>query len=207
MRPSRSLASQQLGIASSSSMQSLFYASIGLPASLRCRSDSARCSERNFRGPGRASPSHGDVLDLVGSTALSARIHPEDLREVIRLPEVRRRDYAALRGFVAKYMGDGVLVYFGYPQAHEDDAERAVRAGLDLNRSLRSACRRASVRSRRSPQASCIRLVRRKDCPSFLVSAISVPHGRARLMDLTATWANHTEIAPQVTGAAAAISH
>ena len=73
--------------------------------------------------------------DLVGSTALSARMDPEDLREVISAYQkcvaetVRRFD-----GFVAKYMGDGVLVYFGYPQAHEDDAERAVRAGLELSR-------------------------------------------------------------------------
>ena len=71
--------------------------------------------------------------DLVGSTALSARMDPEDLREIISAYQkcvaetVRRFD-----GFVAKYMGDGVLVYFGYPQAHEDDAERAVRAGLEL---------------------------------------------------------------------------
>ena len=71
--------------------------------------------------------------DLVGSTALSARMDPEDLREVIAayqkcVAEAVRR----FGGFVAKYMGDGVLVYFGYPQAHEDDAERAVRAGLEL---------------------------------------------------------------------------
>jgi class 3 adenylate cyclase len=71
--------------------------------------------------------------DLVGSTALSARMDPEDLREVISayqkcVAEAVRR----FGGFVAKYMGDGVLVYFGYPQAHEDDAERAVRAGLEL---------------------------------------------------------------------------
>ena len=71
--------------------------------------------------------------DLVGSTALSARMDPEDLREVISayqkcVAETVRR----FGGFVAKYMGDGVLVYFGYPQAHEDDPERAVRAGLEL---------------------------------------------------------------------------
>ena len=71
--------------------------------------------------------------DMVGSTALSARMDPEDLREVISayqkcVAETVRR----FGGFVAKYMGDGVLVYFGYPQAHEDDAERAVRAGLEL---------------------------------------------------------------------------
>ena len=71
--------------------------------------------------------------DLVGSTALSARMDPEDLREVISAYQncvagtVKR-----FGGFVAKYMGDGVLVYFGYPQAHEDDAERALRAGLEL---------------------------------------------------------------------------
>src|SRR5215831_7014672 len=71
--------------------------------------------------------------DLVGSTALSARMDPEDLREVISVyhkcvAETVRR----LGGFVAQYLGDGVLVYFGYPEAHEDDAERAVRAGLKL---------------------------------------------------------------------------
>jgi class 3 adenylate cyclase/predicted ATPase len=71
--------------------------------------------------------------DLVGSTALSARMDPEDLREVISayqncVAETVQR----FGGFVAKYMGDGVLVYFGYPQAHEDDAERSVRAALEL---------------------------------------------------------------------------
>src|SRR5215469_13529264 len=69
--------------------------------------------------------------DLVGSTALSVRLDPEDLREVI---EAYHRSVAAtverFAGFVAKYMGDGVLVYFGYPEAHEDDAQRGVRAGL-----------------------------------------------------------------------------
>ena len=69
--------------------------------------------------------------DLVGSTALSARFDPEDLREVIGAYHRCVADTVArFAGFVAKYMGDGVLVYFGYPEAHEDDAERAVRAGL-----------------------------------------------------------------------------
>ncbi|MBV9198701.1 MAG: AAA family ATPase [Alphaproteobacteria bacterium] len=71
--------------------------------------------------------------DLVGSTALSSQLDPEDLREVIA---AYHRAVTALvleiGGFVAKYMGDGVLAYFGYPRAHEDDAERAVRAGLSL---------------------------------------------------------------------------
>ena len=71
--------------------------------------------------------------DLVGSTALSARMDPEDLREVISAYQKCVAEAVQhFGGFVAKYMGDGVLVYFGYPQAHEDDAERAVRAGLEL---------------------------------------------------------------------------
>jgi class 3 adenylate cyclase len=71
--------------------------------------------------------------DLVGSTALSARMDPEDLREIISAYQrCVAETVQHFGGFVAKYMGDGVLVYFGYPQAHEDDAERAVRAGLEL---------------------------------------------------------------------------
>jgi class 3 adenylate cyclase len=71
--------------------------------------------------------------DLVGSTALSARMDPEDLREVISAyQKCVAETVRHFGGFVAKYMGDGVLIYFGYPQAHEDDAERAVRAGLEL---------------------------------------------------------------------------
>ena len=71
--------------------------------------------------------------DLVGSTALSARMDPEDLREVISAyQKCVAETVQRFGGFVAKYMGDGVLIYFGYPQAHEDDAERAVRAGLEL---------------------------------------------------------------------------
>ena len=71
--------------------------------------------------------------DLVGSTALSARMDPDDLREVISAyQKCVAQTVQRFGGFVAKYMGDGVLVYLGYPQAHEDDAERAVRAGLEL---------------------------------------------------------------------------
>jgi class 3 adenylate cyclase/predicted ATPase len=71
--------------------------------------------------------------DLVGSTALSARMDPEDLREIISsYQKCVAETVERFGGFVAKYMGDGVLIYFGYPQAHEDDAERAVRAGLEL---------------------------------------------------------------------------
>jgi class 3 adenylate cyclase/predicted ATPase len=71
--------------------------------------------------------------DLTGSTALSERLDPEDLREVLlayqeNCSEIIRR----YEGHIAKYIGDGLLVYFGYPQAHEDDAQRAVRAGLKI---------------------------------------------------------------------------
>jgi hypothetical protein len=92
--------------------------------------------------------------DLVGSTALSTRMDPEDLREVISAyQKCVAETVQRFGGFVAKYMGDGVLIYFGYPQAHEDDAERAVRTGLELvtavgglRRTLR--CRLALVSQR-----------------------------------------------------------
>jgi class 3 adenylate cyclase len=72
-------------------------------------------------------------IDLVGSTALSARMDPEDLRELISgYQKCVAETVQRFGGFVAKFMGDGVLIFFGYPQAHEDDAERAVRAGLGL---------------------------------------------------------------------------
>src|ERR1700730_397337 len=75
----------------------------------------------------------GMVSRLVGSTAMSARMDPEDLREVISAYQKSVAETVQrFGGFVAKYMGDGVLIYFGYPQAHEDDAERAVRAGLEV---------------------------------------------------------------------------
>src|SRR5215813_13212290 len=87
--------------------------------------------------------------DLVGSTALSARMDPEDLREVISAYQkcvaetVQRFD-----GFVARYMGDGALVYFGYPRAHEDDAERAIRAGLELIKAVTELKSRAFLQAR-----------------------------------------------------------
>jgi class 3 adenylate cyclase/predicted ATPase len=71
--------------------------------------------------------------DLVGSTALSVGMDPEDLREIISAyQKCVAETVHRFGGFVARYVGDGVLVYFGYPHAHEDDAERAVRAGLEL---------------------------------------------------------------------------
>jgi predicted ATPase/class 3 adenylate cyclase len=106
--------------------------------------------------PKRAAPAPFDAAerrqvtvmfcDLVGSTALSAQLDPEDLRVVIAAyyrevaAEVRR-----FGGFVARHLGDGVLVYFGYPSAHEDDAERAVRAGLALISAIRSLKLRSEI--------------------------------------------------------------
>lgn len=79
------------------------------------------------------------LCDLVDFTGLSGRLDPEDLREVIRIyHEHCRRVVSRFEGHVANYMGDGVLVYFGYPQAHEDDPERAVRAGLGIAEALRT---------------------------------------------------------------------
>src|SRR6516162_6904253 len=89
------------------------------------------------------------LSDLVGSTALSARMDPEDLRELIAayhkcIAEAVRR----FGGFVAQSLGDGVLVYFGYPEAHEDDAERAVRAGLEVIAALSAIKTSASLQVR-----------------------------------------------------------
>ena len=87
--------------------------------------------------------------DLVGSTALSARMDPEDLREVISAYQKCVADTVQrFGGFVAKYMGDGVLIYFGYPQAHEDDAERAVRAGLELVKVISDLKTHAALQTR-----------------------------------------------------------
>ena len=87
--------------------------------------------------------------DLVGSTALSARMDPEDLREVMSAyQKCVAETVQRFGGFVAKYMGDGVLVYLGYPQAHEDDAERAVRAGLELVAAVSGLKTRAALQTR-----------------------------------------------------------
>jgi len=85
--------------------------------------------------------------DLVGSTELTARSDPEDAREIIAayracvVEEVKRFD-----GLIAQYLGDGVLIYFGYPHAHEDDTQRAVRTGLDVVKAVRALKLRANVR-------------------------------------------------------------
>src|SRR5262245_39028751 len=108
------------------------------PAETRAASTPSLPLIANDPGPKSMTPAERRQLtvmfcDLVGSTALSARLDPEDLREVIGAYHRCVADTVGrYEGFVAKYMGDGVLVYFGYPQAHEDDAERAIRAGIEL---------------------------------------------------------------------------
>ncbi|HUJ99216.1 MAG TPA: AAA family ATPase [Stellaceae bacterium] len=109
-----------------------------LDAIAALRADAGATSDSAAAPSAANAPSHAErrqvtvmFSDLVGSTALSARMDPEDLREVIgAYQKCVAETVRPFGGFVAKYMGDGVLIYFGYPQAHEDDAERAVRAGL-----------------------------------------------------------------------------
>src|SRR5207244_8147957 len=100
--------------------------------------------------------------DLVESTALSSQLDPEDLREVVRAYQAACAEVIQrFEGYIAQYLGDGLLVYFGYPQAHEDDAPRAVRTGLDmveamatLNRRLEQKIGRASCREREESEGS-----------------------------------------------------
>jgi class 3 adenylate cyclase/predicted ATPase len=109
--------------------------------------------------------------DLVGSTALSSRLDPEDLREVIgAYHKCVAETIGRFDGFVAKYMGDGVLVYFGYPRAHEDDAERAVRGGL-----------------------AAIEAVRRLSAPEPLQVRIGLATGLAVVGDLIGSGAAHEQ--------------
>ena len=97
------------------------------------RMPSAPAPEPNLRDDAERRQLTVMFTDLVGSTALSAKLDPEDLRSVIAAyHQCVAQTVARFDGFVAKYMGDGALMYFGYPHAHEDDAERAVRAGLAL---------------------------------------------------------------------------
>jgi class 3 adenylate cyclase len=96
---------------------------------------SATAAPRDAPAPAEAERRQLTVMfcDLVGSTALSSRLDPEDLREIYAAYHRAVAEIVGgFDGFVAKYMGDGVLAYFGYPRAHEDDAERAVRAGLGV---------------------------------------------------------------------------
>ena len=116
-------------------------------ASVRASSDGA--SSVPSVSPGdRAERRQVTVMfcELMGSTALSARMDPEDLREVISAyQKCVAETVHRFGGFVAQHTGDGVLIYFGYPQAHEDDADQAVRAGLDLVAAVRDLKARSAA--------------------------------------------------------------
>ena len=128
---------KELGISSFGHRRRLFNA-IAVLRGEPATGDVAQSATRATSAPSSPPPIDAErrqltvmFCDLVGSTALSTRFDPEDLRELIGDYHRAVADTVGrFDGFVAKYMGDGVLIYFGYPQAHEDDAERAVRAGL-----------------------------------------------------------------------------
>ena len=106
-----------------------------LMAALRLEEPARRKSELTTSPKTEAERRQLTVMfcDLVGSTALSHQLDPEDLRDVNRAyQDACKAAIERYEGFVARYMGDGVLVYFGYPQAHEDDAERAIHSGLSV---------------------------------------------------------------------------
>jgi class 3 adenylate cyclase/predicted ATPase len=122
---------KDLGVVLGGHRRKLLDAIAALGAALPAATVTA--ASRDARAPADAERRQLTVMfcDLVGSTALSTRHDPEDLRELIGTYHRAVADTVGrFAGFVAKYMGDGVLIYFGYPQAHEDDAELAVRAGL-----------------------------------------------------------------------------
>ncbi len=109
-----------------------------LPAA---ESDGSTRDPSRIRTPDEAERRQLTVLfcDLVGSTALSARLDPEDMRDLLRAYQnTVAGEITRFEGHIAKFMGDGVLCYFGWPRAHEDDAERAVRAALAIMRAMAS---------------------------------------------------------------------
>jgi class 3 adenylate cyclase len=104
----------------------------------------ASLSSRHAPPPATASPPEAErrqltvlFCDLVDSTVLASQLDPEELREIVRAyQETCAKVIARFEGHIAQYLGDGLLVYFGYPLAHEDDAQRAVRAGLGIVEAL-----------------------------------------------------------------------
>ena len=118
-------------------------------------------------------------IDLVGSTALSAQLDPEDMRDIIRLYQnTVAGEITRFEGHIAKFMGDGVLAYFGWPRAHEDEAERAVRAGLAVSQAVVAGCRsQADILLRRGSASQ----------RALWSSAISSARGRRRSRRLSAT--------------------
>jgi class 3 adenylate cyclase len=144
---------KELGVASVGHRVKLLDAIDALRADTSGKGPStkAQTTEKTGSAEDRAERRQVTVMfsDLVGSTALSARMDPEDLREVISAyQKCVKESVERFGGFVAKYMGDGVLVYFGYPQAHEDDTERAVRAGLEVVVAVSSLKTHAALQTR-----------------------------------------------------------
>ena len=124
---------REIGVAAIGHRRKLLDAIAALGAETPAASVTA--ASRDAPAPADAERRQLSVMfcDMVGSTELAARLDPEDLREVIAAyHRAVAGTVAGFDGFVARYMGDGVLVYFGYPRAHEDDAERAIRAGLGV---------------------------------------------------------------------------
>ena len=108
-------------------------AATGVEAAGRSTTDTATLQPSQVTGSAERRQLTVMFCDLVGSTALSVQLDPEDMREIIgAYHRCCAEQITKAGGFVAKYMGDGVLAYFGYPRAHEDDAERGLRAGLGL---------------------------------------------------------------------------
>jgi class 3 adenylate cyclase len=126
---------RELGVASLGHRKRLLAAIAALAEPTKPPSWSAQRHQRSSTAPPQAERRQLTVMfvDLVGSTALSACLDPEDMREVLHVYQnTVAGEIARLDGHVAKLMGDGVLAYFGWPRAHEDDAECAVRAGLAI---------------------------------------------------------------------------
>ena len=124
---------EELGIVLLGDRRRLLRAIAELAGAASATAKLAHGSESNPRDEAERRQVTVMFADLVGSTELSTGMDPEDLREVISVyQKCVAETVLHFGGFVARYVGDGALVYFGYPQAHEDDAERAVRAGLEL---------------------------------------------------------------------------
>lgn len=139
---------KELGVALVGHRRLLLNAIAALPAQAEDRDDAASASGTSDRGAVDIRPASGGAdrrqlttlfCDLVGSTELSADLDPEDMGDLIRaFQNACAGVITRFEGYVAKFMGDGVLGYFGYPQAHEDEAGRAVRCGLALARTVGS---------------------------------------------------------------------
>ena len=130
-----------------------------------CRDTTAVEPNRSSGKASEAERRQLTVMLLIGSTALSARLDPEELRDVIGAYHRRCAEViTSSGGFVAKYLGDGVLAYFGYPQAHEEDAERAVRAGLTLIETV------TSLDAARRPRCGCASVSPRASSSSVICS-------------------------------------